>query len=618
MRAHKIPIDLRLQDGWIEFVVVQWRTPRPDDFEPIPNEWVVGKKELINSLALYLQSNPTSRLRIVVFPEISLPESLVTTVKTSIVEVSDNPTVVIAGLEHLNSERHYALLSETCGHMPELEYDPDEDTRFFNDALIVIGSSAEEVRFFVQPKRLPWHEERRLNLCKDVIVFADETSPVKFRFCVQLCSDFNSEAHVAEMKKAIRDCGVDSLDMIVLIEFNPVQFNSPGFRENLRLSLREYFSVGAGDGVETRRGFVLAANRARDTVVSNEFGGSCLAFKHGAWEHESIWSLPSSYFFNDDSGYSLQRVHFRVETPAVHRFEYRARCLADEEPGGEQQSPFRNSLVRTARIDDSLPEQQTLNDFTEIHPFAVCITKVMQECAKSLCAELRDGVEPDIASLYESEAKASIECIDQETKKGTEKASKAFSTYFLCEANSPGYPPTSCDPDLWKDRTREAIAQLARAHSLLRLGLQEGCYGDLTMLFSALAHATIGERELVVYLWSADHLASAPVVKWLHRARASMHLTPTLIVAVKPGSLLDAATVKRLATSVTNVEECYQGGSTGVERGGEVVSAVPLKNLLSALDTVRLETEVCSADDVADLKRRLALLISEPMGALRT
>jgi len=573
VQAYRVPLNLRTDDDWMEFVVVQWRVPTPEDFASIPDEWVAAKKTIIEKLAEYLRNNPPVGPRFIVFPEISVPFALRTELEDILLRDAEQPTILVAGLEHITKENHVQITTHECENLiqQQLAYTSEDDDSFYNDALIVVRSS-KGIRRYVQPKCQSWVEEPRLNHCADVLVFDIGPKESPFTFCVQICSDFNNAPHVTDLRRAVKSAGIHDLDLTLLIEHNKWQFNDVAVRANLKLALREYFSAAGTEKTRTDKGLVLLANRARDTLLSTEFGGGGLVFGYDLWTPRSVL-LADTYYWKEDSAYSLQHVFFRVEVPAIHRFTYRRRDVTDAEPGSSQQSPFLNSRMTTAMIarEETGSDATALGEFRRIPPFHQLLRRIWAACAVTLSNELKlAGIDHDVAKSYLDHTHSALTDLGEQCKSGLNQAITSFSSFL----GSSGAHPRPNDPSCWTEAEERAIDRFARSHALISIGVVRNGFGSVEVALSNTTQGSINNDADIAYVWcDGTEETGRALVNWLHRDAGTMAASPVLVVGVESDPSFTPRRFQELRGDVTHARETDIAISPLLQPQGSVVAS---------------------------------------------
>lgn len=618
MDAHVIPVTLGLEGPCVEVITVNWETPRPYPvLLPISVEWTQMKERVLNGIAEHLRVKPPTAPLFIVFPEISLPLSLLPLVQSEMVHPLQTPVIVVAGLEHLSHETfHTDLLGMTGASMPQLTYTPESATRHLNSAAVAI-SDGHSIRWFVQPKRKAHHEDPDLNLCNDVLVFVNEDEDRPFVFCVQVCSDFNSGQYVDELRSCIWDAGVEHIDLTVLVQFYNHQFNDLTSHHQLRDALEAYFCELAGDQkARTRQGAVLLVNRPRVKPSSTEFGDSGMVFPSNSWPNPSnLYLQEKSFFVCQGSGAALQRFHFRCQTPAVHSFAYARRTYRGGSTGGGEASPFLHHCVFVAEITGTSTNDMCISEFLEIPAEEVLARKCFDELEDELKHE---GVPTEVAAEILAGSEASLEALVQQGLFMPDNAGTL--TYYsgvLADRVSV-HPHHLHESALWEPDVISSVSLWARAHGLLGIAARGAALPELLLEFQQIWHGRMGETTRVVYLWGGFKSMVRAVQDWLNRARtrAPVSIPETVLCAVGAHPHFDRASLRRNMEQWNRCGQAFPGAALGAAAAapGEVVAVPGWEDQVVALDGGDMDSQARTACDNAALETVLGALLTTARG----
>lgn len=270
-----VEIDFCLgNDKLIDIFILQWHTPEPfrnHTWTKMASQDADKRRQVLGTFQNWLRNdfdrNQPSRPLFIVAPELSVP-ACHANLLDQLAEQVNRPTVIIAGLEYLTAEE-YLDIRQGLSSMNELENWQENVPvgSVVNAAVIWIheGSNT-NTRKYIQPKCHPCDEESRyLYQGSNTLVFksSNQMAGRHLNFCVQICSDFNSEQNVKHLRQELAEHLTSVLDLTFLLQRNKNQEAT-----QLKEAIKAYFEPPYRM-VQTSAGCLVCVNNASPKYWKN-------------------------------------------------------------------------------------------------------------------------------------------------------------------------------------------------------------------------------------------------------------------------------------------------------------------------------------------------------------
>ncbi len=621
MNVHEIPLNICLPDDLIiDLWLVQWHTPTPIRFQPIAEPYRSEKASILGQLTELLrqsaQTAPADRLVMVVFPEISLPKDQRAAIE-ELLTARDQPTIVVAGFEHLTWADYEALLAE-MPNTPQPEVCCDTGRQrgtFVNVAGIWVQDRSGDVSRYLQPKLHPSGSEQPALLAgQNVLVFKsnDQASRRRLNFCVQICSDFCSRAFVKELRQAIDNTiPGHPLDMLVLPQHNADR-QAAQFTE----AFDTYFDQGVA-GSQTDSGCIIRVNNsAPDHGKSRMYGDSGFCFPHGRWR---LKNPPATYWMQLRGNH--QAVTVREGGPGAYRFSYKPHCWISRRPGSGEETPFTNNVALFAAIvKDGTGRPDLLSPcslLAEAHWLANewrSDREVYQTELEGNLAHVADDQRMAICARCNSTYKASLLQWTNHAANHPESIPWILYEYLSCWSSDKAYPPTQREPNEWPDTITRAVGQFLRCYSLVSLGTEDAVepYHD------RIVHARWGEDVGLFFLWGGGVKSPQAMI-----AECKSRIFPVALIAERILLVfIDSQGMPAIDSLRDNLkldEHVVKGFGEAnfpehLSQGGVVIRA-QRHRFLNLIGNNQLWDKVYSATSEVDLVQGLETILSEELAA---
>lgn len=487
------------EDQFLELVLVQWHTPIPGVGQKIEDRVKAEKAGVLQGLGSEIggMCGEDGHPVFVVIPELSLPVAHIELIE-ELLNDANVPIVVIAGFEFM-SWQEYDEVARQFSNTPQIEicHQNLQANTFVNTAGIWIKELCNDgtwaVRRYIQSKLWPSDPEQgRVHPGQNVIVFKseDQTTGKRFNFCVQICSDFCSAAHVAQLRSQIENRlqGVP-LDVTFLPQMNKDQ-EAPQFRD----TVGSYFEPQRGQTL-TKDGCLVFVNNGSTTPGHRSaFGSSRLYFTYGCWRK---LEAQNDYWIKDYDTH--QAVIVRENGPGIYWFRYRPHCWINRRPGTDQAVPF-------PRTDFSPLEQHKILSRASLLPEAHWLEQEWREGKDTfqqtvranrehLGEERRDIVLPQVMDAYNLGVAQWIE----DAKHKYPDIKLALKQYFQCWKEKEDYPEREHEPFRWPSEVSRGVRQLMQSYALLYMGVSGSA--ELMPRFKEGLHAHRDRTLGVLFLW---------------------------------------------------------------------------------------------------------------------
>lgn len=625
MNVHPIPLNLQLPgDKLLDLFLFQWHTPEPlvgGTLSKIQSPQRERKQHVLEQFRDWvLDRNVPSRWQsdrplILVVPEASLAVSHIGILE-DLLDGVERPTVVVAGIEHLTWVE-YEDLCTRMADTPQRETCPPEATagRFVNVAGIWVRDLGGRVSRYLQSKLHPSYlEEASLHPGQNVLVFhsLDQTSGVRLNFCVQICSDFCSEAFVKGLRRGIESSHPNSpLDFVFLIQLEPDPPKSQ-FRE----SIKAWFD-SPDRMVQTQEGCIVIANTARVPADPSPCGGSGFCFPRSTWWLSSKLPQPQhTFWIRDDGEYEHQAVVAREPGPGVYWATYKPHYLGGFRLGRDECLPFPASRALFMPLGDGrFTEEAGSLVLFPILPVPHWLATQWRTGRGEFSVVLREkNRPPDVVASCEEAYSASLAQWDPYVSDHWELCGHAVQAYFRCWQGEEAYPHKEPEPFKWRPEVSEGCRRMMQAYSLLKLGERGACSRALEPECNRLGvHARFGPDVQVVFLWgNGKRGAEAMIAACRTPLEVSLQHSRVLLALVDPDpdepyDARDLTEKLRLHDGdLTEVEVSVTGEH--LQEEGRVIN--PKKGLsFNLIHNYALLREVYGAADRADVKTRLETVL---------
>jgi hypothetical protein len=516
MQVHPVTLDLHLPpDQILDVFLIQWHTSLPINgggFQQIQTPFLEEKRDVLQHFTAWLTSIHAEatpmRPAFILIPELSLPLSQVPLIE-ALAAALPRPTVIIAGLEHLQPQQ-YAQLHASTNDTPYAC--PQVTAPWVNAAIIVIRDEAGHVTKRLQTKLHPSPpEEPQLHLGNDLLLFcsSNQSNGRRMNFCAQICSDFTDAAFVNTLRTDIEaSLAGRPLDMLCLLQYNPDQDS-----EQFLQAYQTYFTPPSGMA-ETRQGCIVAVNNANPEVgTAADYGGSRFIFDRELAMSKFSSTPPSTYWVKDDNAHRITSAVVRDYGPGIYRFEYKPKYLVSGNPGTGQILPFTHPPLYCPISE--LPSLASGNKgFCTIHPETFWWSCRTASSDRDIYHRVAVGwVGQPLATPPRTLCTHCWE--DYSRARGTwldymfshpEQPRNILRRYFEHQRDQVGFPDKAVEPNSWSPDTAAAACDLIMTHALLSDAAEAAGAGPLVVAFDDISHASMDSEGRVLYLWCQREL----------------------------------------------------------------------------------------------------------------
>lgn len=579
MRIHPVQLDFPLSDdGLVDILLVQWRTPIPDEEGTSPvilAESDALKERVLDSLCSWIdyKHRQVNRPLLVLTPEVSTPLPFLDKFKRLLASI-ERPTVVVAGIDYLDPPQYCNLISNSSNPEKELWTQDVDASQKVNVAVILTRGAGGTLGVYVQPKIRPADPERRWRVygAQHVLLFHHKSHApgAGLHFCVQICSDFCSQKHVSDLREKIAEQFKDEdlrLDLTLLLQCNRQQ-EMPQFRDGTNA----YFGGPHQMKVRTEAGALLMLNNAsRSRRRSVYWGNSQVRFLYDTWKQPGG---EFTYWLAQVSGEEWQAATFRDSGPSVYWITYKPRYLCDRRPGGDTQ-PFGDISCWPITTNDYVPSFKPISG--GMHWLEAEWMSGSEALAKWFTEQgIDDQVARELLTAYSESAVEWVAALNHDITE------EALRTLFICfkrqgypygKENYEGIEPMSwCkNPDAGK-----AAMEMLRLHALLRIGASSSGAEFRAAPLGA-RHALLVNSIPITYLWGGGEMMSKHMAEQYRN-----HLLPLSVRASAQDVVILLMNPKDRIESDELAQHLYggqidrasppAGGGTHLSGAGEVVT----------------------------------------------
>jgi len=588
MAVHNVELELELnEDRLVDVFVMQWHTPVPSLAAPkIAPGISVERDQVLRAfgewLHNYFEAQCPERPLVVIAPELSVPLAQMESIN-ALIDSLHRPTIAICGIEYLHWDEYVDIL----GHPQDMPRagawtDGGLNGQLVNAAMVSVRDCHGNPKRYIQPKRHPCDAEQAfLYSGRDVLRFSssNQTPGARLNFCVQICSDFSSDAFVRELRRECVLPVTSPLDLTVLL-----QLNSDQEAAQFKNSVRAYFAPPE-EMVETDRGCLLFVNTASPAHGrSQAWGRSKLHFSFPQ-KFRTMRPPPPTFWLQDDGPHDYQAIVLRESGPGLYWLKYKPRYLVNVMPGAGQVGPFPDEHAMFARIENAQLQVGPPGElFKHLHATLHWLQCEWTEGESVLGLTLRDNYctpnEPEPEFIHyclQNYATAKADWMAR-IAPGDNGALQLVDLLFSSVQDRPEYPPEQPEPQLWCDEACKGARSMIWAYALFKIATEPR--GLMRPHPAPTHHALLAEATAVTLLWGADSVCVERMIStYLARlqqfgAGDSLYNEHALILINPLGTpareqLRD--TVKRLSEQVQEGEPPNVAGPH-LKQGGEAVS----------------------------------------------
>jgi len=398
----------------------------------------------------------------VVFPELSLPYDMISTIKDKMLQGSwkDN-SILIGGLEGISVEKYLEIVQKSDNPV-ESNYELLGMANYVNCAVVFIKENHPNVvKMYVQPKIKSSRWEQAIGMREGRHLFIFTSSKLNF-FCLTcfdvISTNLKFKLLASKIIGNLRGMAAieeipNMLDMVFVLMHNKKP-DFIGFQESAYQILN-----GGGRELRCDHGsvvFVNTANNKHDS--STKYGKSAFYFRRGAWyiPPKKEYPPPETYCM-EKTDCECQRARFREDGPSLHSFCYIPYASVPHLQGSKWY-PFRDVAWFRITSNGTLSSPQSVPAIRKV---------VVDNLPPSLCdTDNRWHASNDANLEYEMKQKY------HETRKNLmnvriERMKKLIDLLLLCHYSEDNRIE---NPDYWETRKEgEAIKELVSTLSILTL-----------------------------------------------------------------------------------------------------------------------------------------------------
>ena len=507
-----VPVDVGFElanDHLFEALLVQWHTPMeagPHCYAAYSSELARRRSHELSLLANWIDGHyhrePSLRPLFIVFPEVSLPDSLIEQ-SESLLRLVSRPCVLIAGLCHLHWEEYKTQISN-CPDLPnpEIWLSGKNAGGFVNAAIISIsdGREGSHIRRFIQPKTHPYKEESAQLYCSPNSLLFESRSQIsgkRLNFTVKICSDFVDPDTIRRFRQDL-ESAVPSIqiDLTFVLQWQPNP-DAVQFKEGVKT----YFEPPEAKA-ETKLGALFFVNAADSRHgPTSSFGCSGVRVQFAQRYPVAPNSASPTFHAEDLVAFDHQALLLRDHGPCAYHIVYRPVYLVNRVPGQGGELPF--ETCQCAFLDG---EQASLS-FVRLQPIYHWLENEWRSDESSVLESIMWTKEGSAsAEIYLDFVRFSLRegrklwleaMQDRETE--IRDGMQHYMHILRGEERSPSREP---EPLRWSSQASLAAQRLMRSFSTVNLGLSSG----FTMQFPArlnLRHAMIGTDIALTFLWGS-------------------------------------------------------------------------------------------------------------------
>lgn len=579
MRIHPVQIDVPLsEDGLVDILLVQWRTPIPDEEGVAPtvlSESAALKERVLDSLCSWIhrEQRQVNRALLVLTPEVSTPLSFLEKFERLLASL-DRPTVVVVGIDYLDPSEYRNLISRSLNPEKDFWTQDVDASQKVNVAVILTRGADGTLGIYVQPKIRPADPERRWRVygAQHVLLFHHKSHApgAGLHFCVQICSDFCNQTHVSTLREKIAEQFKDEdlrLDLTLLLQCNRQQ-EMPQFRDGTNA----YFGAPHQMRVRTEAGALLMLNNAsRLRRRSAHWGNSQFRFLYDTWKQPGG---EFTYWLSQGTGEKWQAATFRDSGPSVYWVTYKPLYLCDRRPSEDTQ-PFIDVSCWPITTNDCVPSFKPISGV--MHWLEAEWTSGGDALANWLTEQgIDEQVARELLKAYSESAIEWVAALNHDITEG------ALRTLFVCFKKQ-GYPYgkenyEGIEPMSWckNPYAGKAATEMLRLHALLRIGAS-GSGAEFRAAPLGARHALLVNSIPITYLWGGGEMMSKHMAEQYRN-----HLLPlpvrtsaqhVVIVLMNPKDRTESdELVQHLYGGQIDRASPPPGGGTHLSGAGEVVT----------------------------------------------
>lgn len=533
MPAIPVPIHFCLnQEHLIDIFILQWHTPEPFEhhtwrrmrFQDAEKRGRILQK-LQNWLCNNFDRSQPVRPLFLIAPELSVSIQHMVYLD-QLAEQLKRPAVIIAGLEYLEAQQYLAIRQSLPEMTAMTNWREDiPDGCVVNATAIWIHDGLDgNIRKYIQPKLHPCDEESTyLYSGSNYLLFksSNQEPGSRLNFCVQICSDFNNEQYVENLRRELAEHL--TLDLTFLLQCNRDQE-----RTQLKEAIKKYFEPSSGM-VATENGCLLCVNNASPDMQNiNVWGQSkfCFRYKHKCRELESPYS---TFWLKDEGDFDHQAVIFRESLPGIYWVTYVPHYLLRRIPGSDAPLPFvGRKFCYEETLDNNSENGNSPLSFASIQPVCHWVNTEWEKGGHELYTENKkenSTVTEDVASLwYNSYRQGSAEW-KKHLADNERVARNVLTTEFLCwddKDDHTDFPITEAEPQNWDREVSKGVKRMMRVYALLRLVLEKTSNRSIAPAPEGLRHVVIDNSTAVTFMYGgAIQPATNMLNKYMHEAEKS-------------------------------------------------------------------------------------------------
>ena len=425
----------------------------------------IHKKTILSTLELSYNlpfGNSLYNTNFVVFPELSLPYDMISTIKDKMLQGSwkDN-SILIGGLEGISVEKYLEIVQKSDNPV-ESNYKLLGMANYVNCAVVFIKENhSNSVKMYVQPKIKPSRREQAIGMQEGRHIFIFNSSKMNF-FCLTcfdaISIDLNFKLLTSKIIGNLKEMAEKGkipnvLDMVFLLMHNKKPDFS-GFQKSTYQILN-----GGGRELRSDHGSVVFVNTANSKHGSSTtFGKSAFYFRREAWyiPPTKEYPPPDTYCM-EKTECECQRARFREDGPSLHVFSY-IPYVSETHLQGSKWYPLKDVAWFSITSDGTLLSPQSVPAIKKV---------VVDNLPPNLCdTDNRWHAPNDVNLAYEMKQKY-LETIKNLMNVRIERMKELTDLLLLCHYSEDNRIE---NPDYWETRKEgEAIKELVSTLSILTL-----------------------------------------------------------------------------------------------------------------------------------------------------
>jgi len=259
----------------------------------------------------------------VLFPELSLPNDMISEIRDRISDSWPCNSILIGGIEGIN-KKAYSILLGNSDNSGEASDNLSGTGNYINCGIIFAKEKDDKVKMYLQPKIKASEKEQAIGMIEGGHIFLFKTP--NYNFLCLICFDFIGRdrsspvpliQNIMEKLSSYALPGYSlNLDLVFILQYN----ESPShrcFQESVRILLHE------GKGKIETRSVVFVNVGAECLGRSEQYGKSAFYFPRGTWTIPDERRYPVNHTFAlERTDYGCERARFREDGPCVHSIIY--------------------------------------------------------------------------------------------------------------------------------------------------------------------------------------------------------------------------------------------------------------------------------------------------------